>query len=385
MIHASSPLFQGDLMNRSLRHLAFGSVAILSLASAASAESISGSANGLNWTATSYIVGQTSTATAAAGGDPRYVAPMPQYSGVASLIMNYTGGSFICTGSLLPDRRTIVTAAHCVNNTVAKGTLLSTTAYFYGGSDSDTAPSSSPLATAVAVSNVFINSGYTGQVIDQNDIAVLRLDALAPAFAASYALSNETDLSGDGLNVAGYGQRSTIGGAFGANAGTGRLRQGDNRYDFRFGDSDFGGFWNGFFGSADNTHTWLSDFDNGAAANDTTCRVAGAFALGGAKYCNTGVGADEVGTAGGDSGGPQFDSFGRISSVTSFGLTFGTGFGDFRAGLNSSWGEFSGYVPIYLHKAFIEGLLVPEPGTLSLALLAGLGLMASRRRRQAAV
>jgi Trypsin len=369
-----------------LRHLLLGATASLALAATASADSISGSANGLNWTATSHIVGQTSTATGAAGGDPRYFAPMPQYSGVASLIMTYTTGSFICTGSLLPDRRTIVTAAHCVNNTAAKGTLLSTTAYFYGGSNPDTVVPFNAASTAVAVSNVVINSAYTGQVIDQNDIAVLRLAANAPSFATSYALgSADSNLTGDGFNVAGYGGRSDTGGAIGANLGTGRLRQGDNRYDFRLGDSDFGGFWNGFFGSADSSHSWLSDFDNGSATNDTSCRVAvnGLGIAPSGKYCNTGVGADEVGTAGGDSGGPQFDSFGYITSITSFGLTFGTGFGDFRAGLNSSWGEFSGYVPIYLHRGFImSNMLVPEPGTLSLALLAGLGLVASRRRRQ---
>ena len=62
----------------------------------------SGSYGGFSWYGGTLIIGQTSTATAAGGGDPRYFAPMPQYSGVAALILNFASGdSFICSGSLL--------------------------------------------------------------------------------------------------------------------------------------------------------------------------------------------------------------------------------------------------------------------------------------------
>ena len=74
-----------------------------------------------------------------------------------------------------------------------------------------------------------------------------------------------------------------------------------------------------------------------------------------------------------------------IASVTSFGLSFGTGFGDIRAGLNSSFGEFSGYVPVSIHADFIRSVMlpVPEPGTL-LMLATGLLALGYRRRRMAA-
>ena len=231
-----------------------------------------------------------------------------------------------------------------------------------------------------------MNQNYTGEVIDQNDVAVLRLAAPAPAFASSYDLYLGGDLAGDNFNVAGYGQRSSIGGSFGANLGTGRLRQGDNRYDFRFGDSDWGGFWDGgvdgFFGTAANQYTYLSDFDNGLAANDASCRLAAFFGLGGPKYCNLGRGPGEGAVAGGDSGGPGFID-GKVASINSFGLSFGTGFGDIRAGLNSSFGEFSGYVPVFLHDAFIRSAMAPEPGTLALLAFGLVGLGWSRRRRDA--
>lgn len=349
----------------------------------------SGNSGGLAWQAQSTIVGQNSTATLAAGGNPAYFPSMPAHSGVVALIMDYgAAGAFICSGSLLSDRRSILTAGHCVSSgTDARP--LSTTAFFYGGPNPDTVVPFNPASTAVSVSDYFVNALYTGEVIDQNDIAVLRLSDFAPDFATAYDIFDGGDLTGQDFNIAGYGGRSDTGGSIGANLGTGRLRQGDNNYSFRLGDSDFGGFFTdvdpmtgeNFFGTASIGYSYLSDFDNGLAANDASCQLAGAFGLGGAKYCNTGVGALEVGTAGGDSGGPQFID-GRISSVTSYGLSFGSGFGDVDNRLNSSWGEFNGFVPTFIHSAFIRSSMVPEPQTWAMMLF-GFGLMgyAMRRRR----
>jgi hypothetical protein len=362
--------------------LALAALTLAASAYAGPQRTTGGSWNGINWTASSNIVGGTSTATAAGGGNPIYNAPMPQYSGVAALIMDYGGGNrFICSGTLLPDRVSILTAAHCVTDQNL-ATPLSTTAYFYGGPDPDTVVALNPIATAVNVNRYFINPLYTGQVIDQNDIAVLKLDAPAPSFAASYDLFANGDLTGSNFNVAGYGRRSDTGGAVGANLGTGRLRQGDNRFDFRMGDPDFQGDWADIIGQplSEIGFSYLSDFDSGRTANDATCLVAAAFALGGPKYCNLGRGATEVGVAGGDSGGPQFIN-GLIAAVTSYGLTFGSGFGDVDNALNSSWGEFSGFVPVFIHQQFIRQAMIPEPGTLALLAFAGVGLAAVRRRR----
>jgi len=54
------------------------------------------------WTARSLIVGQTSTATLASGGSPLYTAPMPQYSGVASLLVEYEKGCFNAPAPCFP-------------------------------------------------------------------------------------------------------------------------------------------------------------------------------------------------------------------------------------------------------------------------------------------
>lgn len=366
--------------------LALAGAALVASPLSAQTKVASGQAGGLVWEAQSRIVGVGSTATIASGGSPAYVASMPKYSGVVSLIMDYgAGGSFICSGTLLPDRRSVLTAAHCVSDGAGTEGPAKVTAWFYGGSDPDTIVPNNPQNVSIESIGQSVHSQYTGQVLDQNDIAIVRLGQDAPVWASSYEIDFNPFANGDQFNVAGYGRRSDVGGNLGANLGTGRLRQGDNNYDFRFGDSDFGGFFtSNFFGTADVTHSWVSDFDNGLAANDASCALAGAFGLGGAKYCNVGLGFGEVNVSGGDSGGPQFRN-GKILSVTSYGLSFGTSFGDIRSGLNGSFGEFSGYVPLYIHSDFIAAA-VPEPATWAM-MIGGFGFIgaALRRRRQVSV
>ncbi|GGI70872.1 hypothetical protein GCM10007973_04790 [Polymorphobacter multimanifer] len=365
----------------------------------------SGARNGLSWTAASRIIGQTPTsnilpgtpANSIGGGDPIY-KPSSNKSGVVALIMERSDGTFICSGSLLSDRKSIATAGHCVSDGAGTANPIRTTAYFYEG-DPDTRTPFQQQGVAIDVTKYFVNSGYTGEVIDQNDIAVLRLSEFAPESAQSYRLARQVGLTGEEFNVAGYGGRSTIGGAFGTDARTGWLREGDNIYDYALGNSLFDGFFTdrdetgqfagqNFFGFAEIEFSYISDFDNGLAAQSQATRVANGLGLGPIgtnNFADLGLGAREVNIAGGDSGGPGFVN-GELASINSYGLSFGTNFGDFRPGLNSSWGELSGYVPIYIHRDFILSSMVPEPGTWAM-LIAGFGLVGGsmRRRRMVAV
>ncbi len=65
--------------------------------------------------------------------------------------------------------------------------------------------------------------------------------------------------------------------------------------------------------------------------------------------------------------------------MNSYSLSFGANFGDFKPGLQSSWGELNGFVPTFIHADFING--VPEPGTWAMMIL-GFGFVGGALRRR---
>ncbi len=354
----------------------------------------SGGSGGLGFAARPNIVAAGSTASVAGGGDPRYFVNDPAWSGVASLVMEYAdGGAFACTGALVSGN-SILTAAHCVsggNN--GGGDPVRVRAYFTDSADPDLVRydaangyDAATGAVAIDVGRRFVHPDYSGEIVDDNDIAVLRLASAAPAYAAIYGLSPVSDLAGRQFTMLGQGDRSGVGGALGADLGAGRMRLGVNSYDFSWGDPLFGGFFtdwlNGghFFGTASIANNWLADFDDGSGARDSAC-LLGHYIGGTGQFCDPGTGPMEATMAEGDSGGPGFID-GRIASVSSYGLTFGSGWGDSDDELNASFGEFSGHVPVWLHRQWIASL-IPEPANWVL-LIAGFGAVGVglRRRRR---
>ena len=363
----------------------------------------SGSYNGLEWVAQSMLTGAGTLGTGVTGniaGNALFHPTYPADTGVVGLLFTFANGDrFVCSGTLMNDRQSILTAGHCVTD-AALATPVSTTVFFQpaAGTAPDARiygiPSGSnipPGVVQLSASQYFVHPSYTGDVIDQNDIAVIRMSSLAPAYATSHGIFTSNIGRGQQFEVAGYGLLGTGVGGTGAavetgNSTTGRLRTGDNIYDYRLGDSIFGTNWATVLAEpfAQIEYSYISDFDNGNSANDAAWRLATNAALAGAAgsvFADLGLGAREVGVSGGDSGGPQFIGS-LVSGVNSYGLSFGTGFGDALTGLNSSFGEFSGYVPTFIHADFINAALVPEPGTyLLMALgLAGVGVAARRRK-----
>jgi hypothetical protein len=354
------------------------------LAGGAQAQRTTTSVDG-RWTAVSEIVGQTSTGTVATGGDPKWLAPKPQYSGAVGLLMSYGTSGFVCSGSLI-NRNTIVTAAHCVSDGTADRPD-SVTAFFYGGQDDPALYAAGSPATRINIAEINVHQLYTGEVVDQNDIAILRLETFAPSFAPHYALTTLNDLTSVDHTIAGYGARSIEGGNQGTltgfSAGTGRLRYADNRFDYRFGDSDFGGAYDGVFGAADVDNVWISDFDNGTSAKDGSCNAVAADGFTGgvftsSKYCDLGRGAREGIGAGGDSGAGYFVD-GKIAAVHSFALWYND---DESA---NRFGQLKGAVSIDFHRDFINAN-IPEPATWAM-MIAGFGLVggAVRRSRRTSV
>lgn len=140
----------------------------------------------------------------------------------------------------------ILTAAHCVTDSSGKIIATGGSACFYGGPadplyslDFGTVPG----IERVALGAIHVAPGYTGDVIDQNDLAIIFLDGAAPTFATPYRLTDLSDPAGRKFTVAGFGNRGR-GGATGAIEGSfSRLREGLNRFDFAFGNPLFGTGW----------------------------------------------------------------------------------------------------------------------------------------------
>jgi hypothetical protein len=269
----------------------------------------------------------------------------------------------------------ILTAGHCVSHGAGTPGPISTTAYFpAANAGPDTIVAEDPASTAIPISRIRVDPLYTGQTIDQNDLAVLTLSAPAPVSAMGYDLYTGNPVGQD-YTVAGYGETSTVGGSVGANTPPGLLRQGTNTFDFTFGDPLFQGYFEpggaGNPGTAADAQELLADFDDGTSANDTSCLLAGSFGGGGSRFCNLGTGATEVGTAYGDSGAPDFID-GEIAGVNSFGLSFS------GAAPDGKFGELDGSAPTASQALFIES--VPEPATWTTMIL-GFGLLGTGARR----
>ena len=296
----------------------------------------------------------------------------PMYSGSAytGVVRVYTDNSY-CTGALFgPSRAYVLTAAHCVVN--ADGSTKFTPGSSYVGIDG-----AKSIGLVDYISAAYVAPGYAGSSNGYaNDIAVVKLQDLAPSDAATYSLYTSTDEIGKDVTIVGHG----VGGTgttgpdpnYGASAELRGRRMGTNTYDLLA--SSLGG--------TDNTHV-VWDFDNGTNAQN-------ALSLYGSSL---GDGSSEVTIAGGDSGGPSFFN-GLIIGVHSYSECFTTAAAptscvsppDIAAtidGPHDTYGELAADTRVSLYAdSFLLPFVnsVPEPGTWAMMGAGTLVLIAGARR-----
>jgi hypothetical protein len=194
----------------------------------------------------------------------------------------------------------------------------------------------------------------------QADVAIITLSADAPPNVPRYPLHSGTDEVGSQAVLTGYG-----------NAGHGStgedfefeifptLRAGLNRIE-----AD-----DAMLGSS----ILIADFDSGLPENNSIAIFGFPSDLG--------FGADEVGLAGGDSGGPMFigGAFAGVNLATAQPPPPFTG--DVNNQLDASWGEASFFMRVSSYREFIlaatggKAVFVPEPSNLFLLFAGALGLL----------
>lgn len=270
-----------------------------------------------------------------------------------------------CSGSLLSDGYSILTAGHCITSSYGSSVPDYVDVYFAG-------PSGPVEYTATTY---YVDPGWTGDSTQGNDLAILRLSQAAPSSAIGYSLYTGIFTNSPILMAGyGYGGTGTTGGCpysgyqstcnpSGPYYPFGTLRQGQNRYDTTGSNPEFGWAANMLVG----------DFDNGTDTNN---------ALGSTDSDIL----NEVDISFGDSGGPSFYD-GEIIGVHDLGGCFSeTSSGpcteppSVSPDNDSYFGQLFVDTGVAADASWIESEETPEPASCSLVLL-GLAVAEFLRRR----
>ena len=266
--------------------------------------------------------------------------------GVGKIILTRSDGTFLCSGALLTTGLHVLTAAHCVTDSLGNFILISSTVTFEGDLGNE--------IVTVDVPNSSAHPKYNGDFLKGFDVAVLTLNSAPSSDITRYDIDrNSSDDIGSTPIKTGYGQSGF--GATGADSLTypaGTKRTGQNLYD-DVGDTMYLAL--GLKANKDFVRGGVLqyDFDNGNSAND----AFGFFF----SNPNLGLGNDEVSPAPGDSGGPSQNA-NVITGVASYGITLtftssGATSDVTPRVVDSSFGEFAGDSRVSKYSKFIDKII----------------------------
>lgn len=266
--------------------------------------------------------------------DPRYLVPSNEQTGVVGFGKD---GAIDCTGALYLTGRHIITAAHCFDRDDDTANLNPNPAEYTVFFDLPQG------RVPVDVAQVFIHPQWTADPASNNDIAVIELAQIAPAAAQRYDVYTGSDEVGKVFTRVGYGTKATgINGEFPDD--NPRKRQGQNRYDAPGEISNTPPGEGGVLPGAQLAY----DFDSGQPQNDAFGVEFG--------IADLGLGSAEIGSSGGDSGGPAFID-GKIAGVSSYGSSPQTPGVDVTEPNDTSFGEFFFDTRVSAYLPFIGGAI----------------------------
>jgi hypothetical protein len=259
--------------------------------------------------------------------DPGYITGNSNYTGVTEIFFNYIGqpGTFLCSGALISDFQ-ILTAGHCAS-----------------GAQNWTVTFETPSGTtSVGVAGASVHPNFGPRPapfsqLDQYDVAILTLEAMAPSDASRYSLLTNFNgaLPDTPIDIVGFG--------LGGSSTTGIQPLGVRRH-------------------AVNTIDALYSFP------DSPFQMSMRFGTEPGNYGLVSIG---------DSGSPAFFN-GRVIGVGSFGNLPSVG------GYNPSITYITGHASLLDATTgnWVADSTVPEPGSVGLLASGLIGLLFLGRRRR---